>query len=185
MIGFAIHNSMTTHGGMIPATQMKASQMGNLFLVAGDGHFCPKCKCWSTIVKSHDHVIFDGKAVAYVGNKLTCGATILPKQVHVVGDSKSAFSSSSSQNIANLKSNFLNELQEFNAQFKCVDKETQEVLSNREYFIQLESGQKIYGSTDVNGLTEVVKTKTAEKVVVHFYFVSPSGEIITMEDINI
>ena len=41
-VGFAIHNAPTTHGGIIPATQMRASQMGNLFVVAGDGHFCPK-----------------------------------------------------------------------------------------------------------------------------------------------
>ena len=86
MIGFAIHNSKTSHGGMIPATQMCSSQMGNLFLVVGDGHFCPKCQCWSTIIKSHDHIVFDGKAVAYVGDLLTCGAKIMPQQHHVVGE---------------------------------------------------------------------------------------------------
>ena len=89
--GFAIHNSQTDHGGIIPATQMRASQMGNLFLVAGDGHFCPRCKCWSTIIKSHDHILFDGKAVAYAGDKLTCGAIILPKQSHVVGDRQGTY----------------------------------------------------------------------------------------------
>lgn len=89
-VGFAIHNSMTNHGGIIPATQSRTSQMGNLFLVAGDSHFCPKCKCWSKIIKSHDHIILDGKAVAYVGDQLTCGAKILPKQSHVVGDSRSS-----------------------------------------------------------------------------------------------
>ena len=80
-VGFAIHNSMTNHGGIIPATQMRSSQMGNLFLVAGDGHFCPKCKCWSTIIKSHDHIIFDGKAVAYAGDQLTCGAKSYPNNL--------------------------------------------------------------------------------------------------------
>ena len=95
-VGFAIHNSMTDHGGIIPAKQMHISQMGNLFLVAGDGHYCPRCQCWSTIIKSHDHIIFDGKAVAYVGDKLTCGAKIMPKQSHVVGDSQGRNYSSSS-----------------------------------------------------------------------------------------
>ena len=82
---FATHHSMTNHGGIILANQMRVSQMGNLFLVAGDGHFCPKCQRWSTIIKSHDHILFDDKAVAYVGDQLTCGAKILPKQFHVVG----------------------------------------------------------------------------------------------------
>ncbi|MFH4351585.1 PAAR domain-containing protein, partial [Acinetobacter baumannii] len=35
--GFAIHNAITDHGGMVPSTQMKSSQMGNLFVRAGDG----------------------------------------------------------------------------------------------------------------------------------------------------
>ncbi len=56
-----------------------------IYFVAGDGHFCPQCQRWSTIIKSHDHILFDDKAVAYVGDQLTCGAKILPKQFHVVG----------------------------------------------------------------------------------------------------
>ena len=40
--GFAIHNAPTDHGGLIPATQFRDSQMGNAFVRAGDGHFCPK-----------------------------------------------------------------------------------------------------------------------------------------------
>ncbi len=85
--GFAIHNSMTTHGGIIQATQQRASQMGNLFLRAGDGHYCPQCKCWSTIQPSHNHIIMYGQPVAYVNDLLSCGARILPQQSHVVGDS--------------------------------------------------------------------------------------------------
>lgn len=103
--GFAIHNAFTDHGGMIPATQMMSSQQGNLFVRAGDGHFCPKCRCWSTVIKSHDHVIFDGKPVAYVGDKLTCGATIMPQQTHVVG------SSGSGSSISTVTSSFVNNKQ--------------------------------------------------------------------------
>lgn len=86
---FAIHGSTTNHGGVVMATQMRSSQMGNLFLRAGDGFACPKCQCWSTLIKSNDHVIVDGKAVAYVGDKFSCGAILMPKQVHVVGESGS------------------------------------------------------------------------------------------------
>ena len=38
--GFAIHNAPTNHGGVIPSTQQRTSQMGNLFVRAGDGHYC-------------------------------------------------------------------------------------------------------------------------------------------------
>lgn len=101
MKGFVIHNAPTTHGGIIPATQMRSSQMGNRFVVAGDGHFCPKCKAWSTVQKSHDHVLFDGHAVAYVNDLLSCGARILSQQSHVVGDSSSASYRSVSSSQAN------------------------------------------------------------------------------------
>lgn len=90
MKGFAIHNAPTDHGGRIPSTQVRSSQEGNLFVRAGDGHFCPKCKVWSTVQPSHNHVIFDGKPVAYVDDLLSCGARILPQQSHVVGDSGGA-----------------------------------------------------------------------------------------------
>ena len=52
--GFAIHNAITDHGGVVPSTQSRSSQMGNLFVRAGDGHMCPKCRCWSVVIKSHD-----------------------------------------------------------------------------------------------------------------------------------
>lgn len=113
--GFAINNSMTSHGGIIKATQQRTSQMGNLFLRADDGHYCPQCQCWSKIIKSHDHIIMDGKAVAYVDDLLTCGAKILPKQNHVVGDSQGSnyrSSALSSLRPLNIEQNFKNSLVE-------------------------------------------------------------------------
>lgn len=86
MKGFAIHNAPTDHGGAIPSTLSNVFQEGNPFVRAGDGHYCPKCKCWSTVVRSHDHMIMFGQPVAYEGDKLTCGATIQPQQTHVVGN---------------------------------------------------------------------------------------------------
>ena len=49
--GFGIHGSTTDHGGVVISTQSRSSQMGNLFLRAGDGFACPKCKTWSTLIK--------------------------------------------------------------------------------------------------------------------------------------
>ncbi|GLG84669.1 PAAR domain-containing protein [Acinetobacter calcoaceticus] len=122
--GFAIHNAITDHGGVIPSTQMRTSQMGNLFVRAGDGHMCPKCRCWSVVIKSHDHIIMDGKPVAYAGDKLSCGATIQPQQSHVVGDSGSPYSGKDS-NTPNqkydeqLKITFNDETDELFKHFDC------------------------------------------------------------------
>lgn len=173
-VGFAIDNSMTDHGGIIKATQMRASQMGNLFLVADDGHFCPKCKCWSKIIKSHDHVIFDGKAVAYVGDKLTCGAKILPKQSHVVGTSqgenyRSSLSfSSTTQPINNFISN--NSKDEHGLKFQLVDKDTQLPIPESFYLLITKEGQEISGFTDDSGHTDTVNTgDNSEDVDLHVF----------------
>ncbi|MFW2151969.1 PAAR domain-containing protein [Acinetobacter gyllenbergii] len=169
-VGFAIHNSMTNHGGIIPATQMRTSQMGNLFLVAGDGHFCPKCKCWSKIIKSHDHIILDGKAVAYVGDQLTCGAKILPKQSHVVGESQGANYSSSSyssaKTIAALQNNFVEDSStKYGIQFQLKDEQTQEIFDDIPYSIIYKStGEVETGWTDKEGKTHIINANSPDEV---------------------
>ncbi|WP_433847290.1 PAAR domain-containing protein [Acinetobacter proteolyticus] len=162
--GFAIHNAITNHGGMIPATQMQSSQMGNLFVRAGDGHFCPKCKCWSTVIKSHDHVIFDGKPVAYVGDKLTCGATIQPQQSHVVGESGIAGGSSSNSNNSKISLQFDEQLQladdsSINSLFKYIG-------------YKLQVGDKLHeGHLDSEGKTQRITSEKAEEITnIEFFF---------------
>lgn len=163
--GFAIHNAITNHGGIIPATQMQSSQMGNLFVRAGDGHFCPKCKCWSTVIKSHDHVIFDGKPVAYVGDKLTCGATIQPQQSHVVGESGSSYSQSSNNTNT---SNFAPTLQ-YGQRFLLQDELAGDSLGNVCYEIYKSGTLCAHGKTDDLGYTEIVTSESEEEIeiVIH------------------
>lgn len=158
--GFAIHNAPTNHGGIIPSTQVRSSQQGNLFVRAGDGHFCPKCKCWSTVIKSHDHVIMDGKPVAYAGDKLTCGATIQPQQSHVVGDSGSYYNGST-----NASQNLLSSQNErFDEQLKIIfDNEIDDLFKNLDYKVKI--GEKIkQGSLDSEGKTSRFFTEKKESI---------------------
>ena len=168
--GFAIHNSMTNHGGIIQATQQRTSQMGNLFLRAGDGHFCPKCKCWSEIVKSHDHIIMDGKAVAYVDDLLTCGAKILPKQDHVVGTSQGENYRSSSSSKEPLQNSFISSLKNYYAQrFLLQDELTGEPLNKVCYEIE-KNDEVIHGKTDENGYTELITSSCPEEIQIHVIY---------------
>ena len=157
--GFAIHNAPTDHGGLIPATQFRDSQMGNAFVRAGDGHFCPKCKCWSTVIKSHDHVIIDGKPVAYVGDKLTCGARIQPQQSHVVGDSGSYY----------YEDQLDNRFSAINT--KVFDEQIQVILDNsfenlfKGFSYRLKIGDKTFeGILDAEGKTSRFDTVESEQV---------------------
>ncbi|MGQ0986109.1 PAAR domain-containing protein [Acinetobacter baumannii] len=154
--GFAIHNAITDHGGMVPSTQMKSSQMGNLFVRAGDGHVCPKCRCWSTVIKSHDHVIFDGKPVAYVGDKLSCGATLLPQQSHVVGESGSPYSQKTNHASATPE--------KFDEQFKIVFEEgMNDIFKYIDCRVKV-GGKFQDGKLDLNGNTKRFYTEKQEPI---------------------
>lgn len=150
--GFAIHNAITDHGGVIPSTQARSSQMGNLFVRAGDGHMCPKCRCWSVVIKSHDHVIFDGKPVAYAGDKLSCGATIQPQQSHVVGDSGSPYSGKDNQS------------EKFDEQLKIsFNDETNELLKYIDCRVKIGENFK-NGNLDITGKTDRFYTEGKEQI---------------------
>lgn len=162
MQGFAIHNAPTTHGGIIPATQMRSSQMGNLFVVAGDGHFCPQCKVWSTVQKSHDHVIFDGHSVAYANDLLSCGARILHQQSHVVGDKGTHYIQPS---VIENKNNFIKSKNtNYDEQLKIVfNDENSEIFNYLNCRIKI--GNSFYESTiDSDGKTERFYTESEEAI---------------------
>lgn len=161
---FAINMAPTNHGGMIPATQSRTSQEGNLFVRAGDGHMCPKCKCWSVVIKSHDHVIMDGKPVAYVGDKLSCGASIMPQQFHVVGDSGSPYSSAASSSTP-VQDSFVPQTDEHGLKFQLKNQETGKPLAQQYFKLKGPDGTEIEGFTDKSGYTELIKTGTEAKEV--------------------
>ena len=160
--GFAIHNAPTDHGGLIPATQFRDSQMGNAFVRAGDGHFCPKCKCWSTVIKSHDHVIIDGKAVAFVGDKLTCGATIQPQQSHVVGDAGGSTGGSNSSLSTSLLASTSQAI--FEDKFKLIA-QSGEALKNINYQVTRSDGSIEIGTTNKNCFTHAKNTNDQAEII--------------------
>lgn len=175
--GFGIHGSTTDHGGIVISTQSTSSQMGSLFLRAGDGFACPKCKIWSTLIKSNDHVVFDGKPVAYVGDKFTCGATLMLKQMHVVGDSggsnyrSSTVSSlqpvSSQQNLAdNLVAD------SYNMIFILKDGQNKP-LTKMPYTYEVD-GISALGMTDDKGCTTTIQTN-GEKIINVYIGNNPSN----------
>ena len=164
--GFAIHNAPTNHGGVIPSTQQRTSQMGNLFVRAGDGHYCPKCKCWSEVIKSHDHVIMDGQAVAYVDDLLTCGAKILPQQSHVVGDSQGYNYSGG----ANSSSYLAQGLTLYSGQYQLVNNSNNQPYSNVKYIVTYADGRTVEGVTDSNGMTEKLEsTENSEDIKIQLF----------------
>ncbi len=159
MIPFGIIAATTDHGGTVMATQQQAIANGMAFLRAGDGFVCPKCKVWSTLVMNNQNIIMFGKPVAFVGDKFTCGATLMPNQSLVGGqESASTFSNSSSQSqTTNSK---------YNQQFIIKDRYGHP-LKNSPYTIKLPSGELIHSSTDSAGKTARHATNGVQKIEVH------------------
>lgn len=169
-LGMAVHNAPTDHGGIIPSTMTdRASVMGKQFVRAGDGHVCPKCKVWSTVKPSHDHVIFDGQPVAYVNDELTCGARILEQQTHTVGNSQSlGFQNGFS--ISDFKTNFsVLENSYFNEKIQLVDEDDGEPIANVPYYLKSSKTGEIIlkGISDSGGYTERFYTDEGEKVDIY------------------
>jgi len=85
---------------------------------------------------------------------LTCGAKILPKQMHVVGDS-GRNNMIMSQPIFKV----------FSEKFCVVDKETDEPLPFVNYKIYRENGEIEKGVTDANGLIdEIINKERSENI---------------------
>ena len=184
-LGMAVHNAPTDHGGIIPSTLTNTRTiLGKQAVRAGDGNFCPKCKVWSVVKASHKHVIFDGRAVAYENDELTCGARILKQQSHTVGNSRGIGLVNTSNTTYSGISSFMGNDTHYFSKFKCVDKETGEPVGNRKYYAISPTLGTIFGVTDGDGFTEEIATTQQEEVTVHFYFEAPSGELITMDDIS-
>lgn len=113
---------------------------------------------------------------------MTCGAKILKQQTHAVGNSQEIGFSNTS--IYSGISNFMGNEPRYFSKFKCVDKESGEPIVNRKYYAVSPSLGTVFGVTDENGFTEEIATTQQEEVTVHFYFEAPSGELMTMDDIN-
>ena len=111
-------------------------------------------------------MIFDGKAVAYAGDLLTCGARILPQQSHVVGDSGGVNYPSLNSAPVQLQNNFINDsVKKYGIQFQLKDERSQEVCADIPYLISyIDSGEVETGWTDAEGKTHVIHANTPDKV---------------------
>lgn len=175
----------TTHGGIVSEVLETFTIDGKKIHLDGMQHYCPTCKKTVSAIGSDSTKTVMGKKMVAEGDKTTCGASFIANQgLAFIGGESASGQSNTSSGIADILAGVVSVLSKYAAQLKCVDKSTNEVLSNRKYYIERANGEKIYGMTDNDGLTEMIKTDTAEEVSIHFYFVSPSGELIADEDIT-
>lgn len=67
----------TSHGGQVISAQATFKALGKAVAVNGDLTICPKCKGKFPIQVTASDRKHQGKAVAYDGDKATCGAKLI------------------------------------------------------------------------------------------------------------
>lgn len=67
----------TSHGGNVTSASSDFTAIGKPVAVHGDTTFCPQCKGTFPIQVPSSDRHHHGKAVAYDGDKTTCGATLI------------------------------------------------------------------------------------------------------------
>ena len=67
----------TSHGGQVISAQSTLKALGKPVAVTGDMTICPQCKGAFPIQVTSSERKHHGKAVAYDGDKATCGAKLI------------------------------------------------------------------------------------------------------------
>lgn len=146
-----VEGCTTSHGGTVKASQTTKAHHGIPMLQKGDGFMCPKCKIWSTLIEGNSILSFDGVRAAVEDDRFSCGAILIAKQY------TARTYSGSLQGNSNISSNSLLNIQfEYGQQFIIQDELTGEPLAEVCYEIHKRSGEIIHGTTDHEGLTELI-----------------------------
>lgn len=169
MNAWGVHGSTTTHGGTVNSTQNLTSVDTDKTLRAGDGFFCPLCKVWSTLIKSNDFIIIDGKPVAFVGDEFTCGAKLLDKQNFVLGE-KANNSINVQKVYDHQQENFISKQEPkdsvFDEQF-LLKTDSGDLLVEVPYTVVREDGTVSQGITDKEVKTLRIETNKSELLKVY------------------
>lgn len=141
----------TTHGGQITTGDDSYLVDGKAVHLDGMTHFCPTCKVLSRANASmKGFITVSGKTVVVAGDVSTCGAIYQPISFLVVRSGGSGGAQNSSQ-----ASSLLN-IPKYGQRFILQDELTGDPLVEVCYEIHKKSGEVIHGTTDKEGLTELI-----------------------------
>jgi len=159
----------TTGGGQVISGNSSFLIEGIPIACVGDKATCPKHKTVATIVAGDPNMQVMGKAAARVNDPLSCSCKLLPKQSLVVQDNAGGSGSGADKSSeSNNTNNFLS-LENYGHRFQLKDQITGKPLGNICYEID-KCGEKIHGTTDNQGFTELVTNKNAEEIKISIIY---------------
>jgi uncharacterized Zn-binding protein involved in type VI secretion len=174
---FIVLGDQTDHGGVVIEASVMTDTHGKGIARVGDQVTCPKRNHGTTVIVTGDPtMIIDGKAAARHGDKCACGATLISSQfVSTVGGSGgggSAASTASHDHDADPMgspqsasqdsgTDHADDVDGFNQRFLVTNTQGNP-MANAPYVITLDSGVRIEGRTDAEGMTNLISSASAE-----------------------
>jgi len=159
----------TTGGGQVISGNSSFLIEGIPIACVGDKATCPKHQTVATIVAGDPNMQVMGKAAARVNDPLSCGCKLLPKQNLVVQDNAGGSGSGAEKSSESNNTNNFMSLDNYGHRFQLKDQLTGKPLANICYEIE-QSGEKIHGTTDNQGFTELVTNKNAEEIKISIIY---------------
>ena len=151
----------TDHGGIIILGDSSFLVEGKAVHLDGMTHYCPLCKVQSRALASNQgFMIVGGKSIVAADDTSTCGSRYLKISDLAVMSNGSGRFETSSKNTNNFISQ--RELQ-YGQRFLLQDELTGEPLAEICYEVH-KNGEVIHGTTDKDGLTELIKGTEEEEV---------------------
>jgi hypothetical protein len=150
--------------------------MGKGWARVGDMVACPRCKGVFPISQGDSSLMDDGKAVAYHGCKVACGATLISSQMMTTtepsgGAGRGVMASDSLVGLGaiaeTLAAGYQDESvddkgQRFKGRFQVIDSTSGEPLVGQPVRVRSTAGQYMTGTTDSQGFTEWVERDASE-----------------------
>jgi uncharacterized Zn-binding protein involved in type VI secretion len=180
---FILIGDTTDHGGVVLEGTQVSDIGGKPIARVGDKVSCPKHGHGdpTTIISGDPTCIIDGQPAARHGDKTACGATLLSSQATTTidgGDGTGGGRKSSSGALASsAASASLGQLMQappaesFDLHFLVKDEDSGTPMANVPYKLTLETGRSITGTTDKDGLTQIIGADApiTAKLEVPFY----------------
>ena len=166
----------TDHGGTVISGSPFCDTHGKGWARVGDMVACPRCKGIFPIVQGDASLIDDGKAVAYYGCKVACGATLISSQQFSItnpsggssagqrtGDSASGLGAIGPERVAGYHEESINEAgQRFRGRFQVLDRTSGKPVAGEAVCLRSTNGQDIIGRLDSEGFTPWVERDANE-----------------------
>jgi uncharacterized Zn-binding protein involved in type VI secretion len=182
---FILIGDTTDHGGVVLEGTQVSDIGGKPIARVGDKVSCPKHGHGQNgivvIVSGDPTLIIDGQPLARHGDKTSCGAMLLSTQVTTTVDggdgtgggrkpsSGALASSAASSSLGHLMQ--APPAESFDLHFLVKDEDSGDPMANVPYKLTLETGRSITGTTDKDGLTQVIGANEpiTAKLEVPFY----------------